>query len=279
MNNSIYPCLWFDGQAKEAAAFYCSLFKNSRIVDDTDLVVTFVLSGQKLMGLNGGPQFKINPAISFFVVCETEEETNTLWNSLINEGSVLMPLDKYPWSDKYGWVQDKFGLSWQISMGKFEIVGQKITPSLMFVGLQHGKAEKAINFYTSVFPDSSVIGILHYRPGENDPEGTVKHAQFSLSNFVMMAMDSAFPHGFSFNESISFVVECKTQDEIDYYWHKLTEGGKESMCGWLKDQFGVSWQIIPEVLGELMKDPARSEKVTKAFMQMKKFDIEKLLQA
>src|SRR5690606_8459033 len=116
-----------------------------------------------------------------------------------------MPLDKYPWSDKYGWVQDKFGLSWQISMGKFEIVGQKITPSLMFVGLQHGKAEKAINFYTSVFPDSSVIGILHYRPGENDPEGTVKHAQFSLSNFVMMAMDSAFPHGFSFNESISFV--------------------------------------------------------------------------
>src|SRR5690606_37449076 len=130
---------------KEAAAFYCSLFKNSRIVDDTDLVVTFVLSGQKLMGLNGGPQFKINPAISFFVVCETEEETNTLWNSLINEGSVLMPLDKYPWSDKYGWVQDKFGLSWQISMGKFEIVGQKITPSLMFVGLQHGKAEKAIN--------------------------------------------------------------------------------------------------------------------------------------
>ena len=141
MNNSIYPCLWFDGQAKEAAAFYCSPFKDSKILDENAIVVNFQLNGQKFMGLNGGPQFKINPAISFFVVCETEEETNALWKVLIDGGSELMPLDKYAWSEKYGLLQDRFGLSWQISFGKFEDVGQKITPSLMFVGLQHAKAE------------------------------------------------------------------------------------------------------------------------------------------
>lgn len=243
------------------------------------MVVNFELGSQKFMGLNGGPQFRINPSVSFFVVCETEAETDNVWRKLAEGGAALMPFGKYDWSEKYGWVQDRFGVSWQISYGKIADVGQKFTPSLLFVGEQHGKAEKALNFYTSVFDHSSVRGILRYEAGENDPEGTVKHAQFRINNYVMMVMDSSFPHAFAFNEAISFVVECQNQDEIDYYWKKLTEGGQESMCGWLKDQFGVSWQIVPAILGELMADPDRSERVMKAFMQMKKFDIEKLKQA
>jgi predicted 3-demethylubiquinone-9 3-methyltransferase (glyoxalase superfamily) len=140
MKDKLYPCLWFDGQAKAAAEFYCSVFENSKIVDENPMVVTFELNGSKFMGLNGGPLFK-------------------------------------------------------------------------------------------------------------------------------------------FNEAVSFVVNCETQDEIDYYWDNLTRDGEESRCGWLKDKFGVSWQIVPSIMGELMSDPAKAERVTKAFMNMRKLDIATLVNA
>lgn len=141
MDNSIHPCLWFDGQAKEAATFYCSIFKNSKIIVDTPMVVNFELNGQKFMGLNGGPQFK-------------------------------------------------------------------------------------------------------------------------------------------FNESVSFVMECDDQNEIDHCWHKLTAGGAASQCGWLKDKFGLSWQIIPKRLGELMKgDAQKSQRVMQVLMSMGKIEIAKLEEA
>jgi len=140
MTHKLYPCLWFDGKAKEAAEFYCSVFKDSKILSENPMVVNFELNGTKFMGLNGGPLFK-------------------------------------------------------------------------------------------------------------------------------------------FNEAVSYVVNCDTQEEIDYYWEKLTDGGRESMCGWLVDKFGLSWQIVPSILGELMSDPQRAGRVTKAFMEMKKLDIETLRKA
>ena len=140
MKKTIYPCLWFNGQAKAAAEFYCSVFKDSRILADTPMVVTFEVNGTKFMGLNGGPDFK-------------------------------------------------------------------------------------------------------------------------------------------FDEAISFVVDCETQEEIDYYWDKLTDGGQESNCGWLKDKFGLSWQIVPTILASLMTDAAKAPRVIQAFMKMKKFDIEALKNA
>jgi len=140
MTEPMYPCLWFDGQAKAAAEFYCSVFKNSKIISENPLVVIFELNSQKFMGLNAGPTFK-------------------------------------------------------------------------------------------------------------------------------------------FTEAVSFVVNCADQAEIDYYWNTLTEGGEESMCGWLKDKYGLSWQIVPAILGELMNDPERGPRVMQAFMKMRKFDLEKLMQA
>lgn len=140
MTNSIYPCLWFDGNALQAATFYCSVFKDSKIISSNPIVVIFELGGKKFMGLNGGPKFK-------------------------------------------------------------------------------------------------------------------------------------------FNESVSFVVDCETQEEIDHYWNTLTEGGEESMCGWLKDKFGLSWQIVPTILGQLMSDPTRADRVMEAFLNMRKFEIKKLLEA
>jgi len=279
MKNQIYPCIWFDGKAKEAAEFYCSIFRNSIITAENPMVVNFEFAEQKFMLLNGGSMFKINPTVSFFVVCETEEEIDKTWKQLLNGGSVLMPLDTYDWSKKYGWVQDKYGVNWQLSYGKIADVGQKFTPVLMFTGNQHGKAEQAINYYTTVFENSSIRGILRYAESDDDVSGTIKHAQFTLDKTVFMCMDSSYPHAFQFNEAISFVVECETQHEIDYYWDKLSAVPEAEQCGWLKDKYGISWQIVPTILSELMNDPKRAPKVIDAFMKMKKFDIEKLLKA
>lgn len=273
MKQQIYPCLWLNGNAKEVADFYCSVFASGAIVDASPMVVTIHLAGQKFMLLNGGTEFKPNPCLSFFVVCETVEELDAAWRKLADDGSVLMPLDAYPWSSRYGWVQDRFGFSWQLSHGKMEDVGQKFTPSLLFTGENAGRAEDAIRFYTGVFTPSSVTGILRYGPNEEDAEGRVKHAMFTLDSFVLMAMDSSFAHGFTFNEAISLVVECEDQQEIDRFWNSLADGGAEGRCGWLKDRYGVSWQIIPGMLKDLMQNPEKREQVVQAFLKMKKFDI------
>ncbi|MEX2632853.1 MAG: VOC family protein [Balneolales bacterium] len=295
----IKPFLWFDNQAEEAVSFYTSIFKNSKVMATTRyeengaevsgqpngsvMTQSFQLEGQSFIALNGGPFFKFNPSISFFVVCETENEVDKLWEHLSQNGQVLMELGEYDWSKKYGWVSDRYGISWQLAHGKLAEVGQVITPTLMFVNAQHGRAEEAINFYTSVFKNSAVGGIMRYEAGGKDPEGTIAHAQFTLDGDVFMAMDSALDHDFTFNEAISFVIDCDTQSEVDTYWDKLTEGGDEKaqQCGWLKDQFGVSWQVIPRVLGELLNDPdaAKVQKVTKVMLQMKKLDVAGLQQA
>lgn len=279
MNKNIYPCLWFEGNAKEAAEFYCAAIKKSKITTDTPMVVMFEISSKTIMGLNGGPRFRINPSISFFILCESINETNELWDKLIDGGKALMPINKYPWSERYGWVQDKFGMTWQVSVVYKEGDKQQLTPSMLFTGNQFGKAEEAIHLYISLFKNSEINPLILYHEGDPNA-GKVMYSEFKLNGYPMIAMDGPGEHEYSFNEGVSIVVNCDTQEEIDHYWNKLiADGGEESMCGWLKDKFGVSWQIVPSILGELMTDPKRSDRVIQAFLKMKKFDIEKLLQA
>lgn len=287
MKDSIHPCLWFNGQAKAAADFYCSIFKNSKITTETPMVVNFELNARpdepalhpnKFMGLNGGPKFKLNQAISFFVNYQAVEETNEIWTKLIEGGNALMPIDQYAWSDRYGWLQDKFGLTWQIALAGKEDRKQ-IMPCLLFTGNNFGRAEEAINLYTSVFKDSSVTTLSHY-PEKEYGEGKVLFSEFKLNGHGFIAMDGPDNHAFTFNEALSFVVTCETQVEIDYYWNKLiADGGQESRCGWLKDKFGVSWQIIPSLLGKLMSNPEKASRVMQAIMPMNKIEIEKLVMA
>jgi predicted 3-demethylubiquinone-9 3-methyltransferase (glyoxalase superfamily) len=280
MSNKIHPCLWFDGNAKAAADFYCSLFKNSKIVTDNSMVVIFELVGKKFMGLNGGPMFKINPSISLFVLCESINETNELWNKLQDGGKIMMAIDKYPWSERYGWVQDKFGMTWQVSVVYKQGDAQKITPSLLFTGNQFGRAEEAIQLYTSIFKSSSADTQIHYYPEGAPHAGKVMFSEFKLDQYPLIAMDGPGDHAYTFNEAVSFVVNCETQDEIDYFWDKLIEdGGKESMCGWLKDKFGVWWQIVPSIIGRLMTDPEKGGRVMQAVMKMKKLDIATMVNA
>jgi predicted 3-demethylubiquinone-9 3-methyltransferase (glyoxalase superfamily) len=280
MKEQITPCLWFNNRAKEAATFYTTHFEDAKIVSQSPMLSEITVSDQHITLLDGGPMYVPNPSISFFYICETEDEIDRLWEAFTKEGDILMALDKYDWSPKYGWVNDKYGVSWQLSLGKLEEVGQKITPSLMFVGNQYGKAEDAINHYSSIFTNPKIDGILHYGKNEApDIEGKVKHAQLGFNGQKFMFMESAHQHNFAFSEGISLVIHCETQEEIDYYWEKLTEDGEESRCGWLKDKFGVSWQVIPNILGKLMNDPNKAGKVVQAFMQMRKFDIDKIVQA
>jgi len=295
----IVPNLWFDREAEEAARFYASTFKHSSVgsitrytkagfdvhhmPEGTVMTAEFTVEGHRFVALNGGPLFKFNPSISFLVSCSTKDEVDSLWEKLHQGGSTLMELGEYPFSERYGWTQDRYGLSWQIMYTGGTETRQRITPTLMFVGPQSGRAEEAINLYTSIFTDSGIGGILRYGRGEEpDAEGTIKHVAFTLSGQEFAAMDSARPHAFTFNEAISLMVECETQREIDYYWDKLTsDGGEEGVCGWLKDRFGVSWQVTPIILDEMLRghDAEKVERVTNAFLKMKKFDIMKLKNA
>lgn len=293
---AITPFLWFDDQAEEAVNFYISLFKNSKVQDTTRYVgasaevsgrpdgsvmtVSFQLAGQDFIALNGGPEFTFSPAVSLFVACETPEEVDQLWQKLSDSGSVLMGLGEYPFSQKYGWLQDKYGVNWQLILADRS---QKITPCLLFVGEQNGKAEEAMNLYTSLFPNSKVQYLERYQAGEGPDEGKVKHATFALNGQEFIVMDSGLAHKFTFTLGISFMVSCDNQEEIDRFWKTLTEGGdKEAQqCGWLKDRYGVSWQIVPSVLNDLLShpDPQKAQRALKAMLQMKKLDIEQLKQA
>lgn len=282
--------LWFDTQAKEAATFYTGVFPNSRIESivtlpgtpsgDTD-IVTLNLAGLPFQFISAGPMFKINPSVSFQVACASKAEVDTLWQALAEAGTPLMELGAYPFSEWFGWIQDRYGVSWQI-MHTAAPIQQKITPMLMFVGAQAGKAEEAIRFYASLFPNAAVGSITHYGPSEApDAEGTVKQAAFMLAGQHFTAMDSAHAHDFQFNEAISLMVYCDTQAEIDHYWDSLTADPTAEQCGWLKDRFGLSWQIVPTAMDAMMADPdpAKIARVTEAFLQMKKFDLAALQRA
>lgn len=224
--------------------------------------------------------YQPNPSISFYYVCENDNELTKIWNAFSKEGEIIMPLDKYPWSEKYGWVTDTYGISWQVALDKMGDVGQKVTPCLMFTGKQCGRAEEAITFYSSIFKNAKTDGILRYESNElQNKLGLVKHAQISINGQKFMLMDSALEHKFNFTEGVSLTVHCETQEEIDYYWEKFTESGEESMCRWLKDKFGVSWQIMPTILGKIMSDPNKAGKAAQAFMSMRKLNIEQIVQA
>lgn len=290
----IFPFLWFNHQAEEAVNLYMSVFKNSSVGEimrypegtpgepGNVMTVNFTLAGREFSALNGGPEFSFTPANSFFVSCETEGELDALWQKLAAGGAVLMELGEYPFSKKFGWLNDRYGVSWQINLTGEPL---KIAPFLMFVGDQVGRAEEAINCYTRLFKNARIEHLERFGPEAaaiGEKEGTVMHARFVLDGVEFMAMDSAQDHRFTFTEAVSYFVRCEDQAEVDHFWNNLTSGGgEESMCGWLKDPFGVSWQIVPNVLFDLMNDPdpEKAGRVTQAMLKMQKINVSGLKQA
>ena len=294
----IIPHLWFDKEAKEAAEFYSSAFPDSKVTNITTIrntpsgdcdIVSFKLWGYSFMAISAGPLFKFNPSVSFMVNFDPSQDQDAkaridkMWAKLSLGGNVLMPLDKYPFSERYGWVQDKYGLSWQLILTNPE--GEErpiIIPSLLFVGDVCGKAEEASDLYLSIFKHCKRGALVRYGAGQApDKEGAVMFTDFMLAGQWFAAMDSAREHKFKFNEAISFMVNCDTQEEIDYYWEKLSAVPEAEQCGWLKDKFGLSWQIVPTELDEMMRKgtPGQNVRVTQAFLKMKKFDLVALRKA
>ncbi len=295
----IVPHLWFENKAKVAAEFYASTFgNNSKVHSVTTLhntpsgdvdTVSFEIWGYQFMAISAGPLFHFNPSISFMVNFDPSQDKDArqkideVWEKLTEGGKVLMPLQKYDFSERYGWVEDKYGVSWQLIFTNPDGDDRPlIIPSLLFVGEVYGKAEEATAFYINVFKESKRGSLVKYPKGmEPDEEGAVMFSDFLLENQWFVAMDSAREHNFKFNEAISLMVYCKDQGEIDYYWGALSAQPEAEQCGWLKDKYGVSWQIVPADMDEMMEKGTEEQKarVTEAFLKMKKFDLTELRKA
>jgi predicted 3-demethylubiquinone-9 3-methyltransferase (glyoxalase superfamily) len=287
----IIPHLWFDKEAKEAAMFYTSLFDQSKLLSETVIgdtpsgdteIINFELAGQQFAAISAGPYFTFNPSISLMVACNSTEEVNTKWKALSEGGTELMPLGEYPFSKWYGWIQDRYGLSWQLMLVDSGQAVQKITPNLLFSNDACGKAEEAVKYYVEVFENSEPGMISRYGNDEaQSSKAQVNYAAFKLCGVDFSAMDNAFDVDFTFNEAFSLIVNCNDQKEIDYYWDKLSAVPEAEQCGWVKDQFGVSWQIVPSNMDEILLSGTKEEiqRVTEAFLKMKKFDLKSLEQA
>ncbi len=273
MKNRIIPAIWYDQNGLEALEFYSSIFPNSDVYKSNPMVSQASIMGLDLISINGGPMFKPNPSISFMAVFEHKEELQLTWDHMKSEAKILMPLDKYPFSAYYGWMEDRYQVSWQFYLGELaDVNGQAIVPTLMFSQAQQGKCQEAINFYQALFKDFELQGILKYADGEC--QGQIQHAQFKLNGTTLAAMDSGVPQNFSFNEGVSLTITCKNQEEIDYYWNSICKEGKESQCGWCQDSFGVFWQIVPEGLDIIL---ANHPNAGQNLMRMKKIKIAELM--
>ncbi|RNE66835.1 VOC family protein [Cryobacterium tepidiphilum] len=283
---TITPNLWFNGDAAEAAEFYADAFPHGRVVSTVHyptenlpdfqkemagkpLAVDVDLGGLVITLINAGPEFPINPAISFMlnfdplVEDDARGSLDRLWAALSAGGQELMALGEYPFSARYGWVQDRYGVNWQLMMTNPG--GEQrpfVIPSLMFCGAAQNRAAEAREFYTSVFPSSRTGTVAEY-PEQTGPAsaGAVMFSDFMLENQWFAAMDSGAEQDFSFTEGVSLAVACEDQAEIDRLWEALSSVPEAEQCGWCKDRFGVSWQIVPANMADLMQRPDAYQKM------------------
>lgn len=288
----ITPFIWFEKNMKEITDFYISVFPGTRLrgggeLDNTPSgsvqMATLNIYGMDFSLMTAGPMYKFTPAISFIINCYESEEADILWEKLTEKGKTLMPMDSYPFAKKYGWVEDKYGISWQVMFMDGERAKEKIIPTLMFAGERCGRAEEALDFYISVFRNAKIDYVSKYDGDEPiETNGKIKHAGFFIEGERFALMDSGKKSELDFEQAISFVINCENQAEVDYYWENLTkDGGQEIQCGWLKDKFGMPWQVVPTAMNRIMASGNKEKiaRVTEAFMKMKKFDIKTLEEA
>lgn len=288
----ITPFLWFEKDMDAVVNYYASIFPDVKISNPGQLDGTpsgtvqmnsITIYGTQFDLMTAGPYLPFNPTISFIINCDSTDEAQGLWNKITAEGKELMPMQSYDFAPMFGWAQDKYGVSWQVMYMSGEKPAEKIVSTLMFCGDACGRAEEAMNFYTSIFKNSHIDYVSHYDGSEpvDDERAKTKHAGFTLDGSRFSVLDSGKKSPLTFQQAISFVVTCNDQAEVDFYWEKLTDGGVEVQCGWLNDKFGVPWQIVPKQMTEMMSTgtPDQIKRVTDAFMQMKRFDIAILEQA
>lgn len=280
----IIPYLWYDTQAVEAAKWYVSLFEHSAITDinimhdtpsgDVDMV-DFQLAGLSMAAISAGPYFALNTAISLMVYCPSAAEVDRLYAALSDGGTDLMPLGEYPFSKRYAWIQDKYGLNWQFFLSDNSETPLHIRPSMLFSADVCGKAEEAMDFYQSVFPHAEKVTVSRYgEDDERDLRAQINYAEFNVEGLQMVMMDHGMGGEDSFSEAFSLMLMCDDQEEIDRYWERLSFVPEAEQCGWVKDKFGVSWQIVPYNMHDYMKGSTEEvARITAAILSMKKFDL------
>jgi len=278
---SLHPCIWLADKLHETTAFYGSLLSDAEVIPMNSFMERVKFGASAIEFMVAGTQCRPNASISMYLVCKTKEQTVAAWKQLCSSSKVLMPLQEYDWGPLYGWVEDRFGVSWQITHGDAGGNPQTVTPSLMFTGAQFGRAKEAIELYTSIFPNSEIQYADIYQNDDLLQAGKVSHAQASLNGNRIIVMDSGMDHGdLKFTEGTSLLVTCDSQLEIDHYWGSLTaEGGAPGQCGWLKDRFGVSWQVIPHQLGNWMSNFERAQRIGPLLQTMSKLDLAALRDA
>lgn len=297
MTQKITPNIWFNGNAREAAEFYTSIFPDGKITSTVyypksreegladfqlnmagkELTVEYEIGGLHFTAINAGPEFTPNPSISFLVNFDpsqddhARERLDELWEKLSEDGKVIMALKEYPYSKHYGWVQDKYGVNWQLMLTNPNGESRPfIIPSLLFTKENANHAEEAMAFYLQVF-NNAKLGMVARYPVDSGPskKGSVMFADFTLEGQWFAAMDTGVEEDFTFTEGISLAVTCKDQAEIDELWEQLSAVPEAEQCGWCKDKYGVSWQIVPANMDELMQKPDAYAHL----MQMKKIVI------
>ncbi|MDE0127820.1 MAG: VOC family protein [Bryobacterales bacterium] len=295
MKQRISPCIWFDKEAIEAAEFYASVFPNSNVTFKTQIkgtpsgdceIVGFRIMGFGIQAISSRSPYKPTPSISIMVNFDPSHDKdaririNEVWEHLSIDGKILMPLDQYEFSERYGWVEDKYGFSWQLVYTGPEGEGRPLViPALLFVSEMCDKAEEATDFYLSLFRNAKRGAIARYPAGmEPNKEGAFMFTDFTLEGQWFAAMDgSTDMHDFAFNEAISLVVNCEDQMEIDYYWANLSAFPKAEQCGWVRDKYGVSWQILPTSMNKWMSD--HPDKIVPEMLKMRKIIIADLERA
>jgi predicted 3-demethylubiquinone-9 3-methyltransferase (glyoxalase superfamily) len=292
----IYPCLWFDGGSEEAAELYKKTFKNSREIGRTHyteassdvarmskgavMTIDLELAGRRVQILNGGPGvYEQTSSTSLFVMCGSKEEVDAIYKSLSPGGKTLMELGKYPFSERYAFFADKFGVHWQVSVEEGK--SQRIAPCIIFGGAQQGSGPRAKDFYLSLFKDSTSVVDVRYGKDQGGKEGSLMFGHVQLDGSDLLLMDSGGSMDMKISGGISLVINCKNQAEVDRFWDAIAKCGQEIQCGWIADEFGIQWQVVPEEVDKYFndRDPARTNKAFQAMLQMKKLDIEKLKQA
>ncbi len=281
MTQRIVPAIWTDNVEESAASYYTEAFREARILDQGPLAGLVSIHGFELLLINGGDLYTPNPSISCLLNFDPllfggEEAATQYLDELyakLNHGGVLMELGEYPFAKRYAWVQDQFGFSWQLMLTNPE--GQPrpfVVPSLMFGGTNHFNAEAATNHYIDLFDASARGALIHYPADAPLDEGSVMFTDFQLMDSWFAAMDSGSFHDFTFTPGVSFMVRCRDQAEIDRYWAGLSAVPEAERCGWCLDHWGVSWQVVPDNIAELMAVPETRDRI----LQMGKIDLDAL---
>lgn len=282
----IVPSIWFQGNAPEAIEFYAQAIGDLDVLNTQHyptedlpdfleqfagavMSVDFTLWGRRLQAINAGDEFTPTPGISFLLNLDpafrpdAETKIDAVWAALAEGGEERMPLQEYPFAKKYGWLKDRYGVEWQLMLTDPDGEPRPcLIPWLMFSGDAQNRCSEALARYTELFPNSSITTTAPYgQPTGNATAEALMFADVALDGQCFAAADDGSGGNLPFSEGVSLAILCDSQEEIDHYVSGLSRVPESELCGWVKDEFGVSWQVQPANLAEILQRPGNQQRL------------------